>query len=172
MLGGANRFFDPADRPAASYRPDLAQQLDTPRDHLAEALHQHEPTDELLDAVLAWHSQREHDDLQAQLGKLLGKLLPLLIERDRIDVAVWALAYAGHLTYTSGQTASEIATRLRITESDFSKTVNEFCDMLCLPRPPALKSAAARESYSKAQKENHWRGRTGLDFIRRRTPPR
>jgi hypothetical protein len=158
---------DPAESVAASYCPDMAALLDTPRDELYEAIKAFKPSPQLLDRILVWHEQQ--GNTSRDHSHVLNVALSLILERDRADIAAWALAFAAHLSSVSNLRAGEIADRLGITESAFSKVVNEFCDLLKLPRPPALKGEAARVAYSQAQTRNHFRFRTGRDFVNRRS---
>jgi hypothetical protein len=131
---------DPADLPQASYTPDIIGELDG-----------------------------EPSERDARLDSATGirMAFALIAEHPRVDVGFWAYCVAHKLDVVAGRTCGEIALRLGVTEADFSKTVNYYCDLLDLPRPPSLKSQAARVAYSKVQRDNHWRDRTGADFVAR-----
>jgi len=103
----------------------------------------------------------------AGIAMALNSAWALVAEHPRVDVGFWALAVAAKMDVVNGRSSRQFAETLGVTEADFSKTVNRYCDLLALPRPPSLKSQRAREQYSRVQRENHWRDRSGLDYVLR-----
>lgn len=134
---------DPAELPQASHWPDVIAEIEGET-----------PTADVR--------------CQRTLAHSLNGVWALLAEHPRVELAFWALAVAARLDVVNGFTSGDLALRVHVSEADFSKTVNHYCDLLKLPRPPALKSAAARAAYSRAQKADHWRDRNGRDYVLRK----
>ena len=131
---------DPAELPQASYTPDIIGELD---------------------------GEPAARDARLDSASGVRMAFSLIAEHPRVDVGFWAYCVAHKLELVGRRTNGQIAAMLQVTEADFSKTVNYYCDLLDLPRPPSLKSQAARAAYSRVQRDNHWRDRTGLDFVSR-----
>jgi hypothetical protein len=95
-------------------------------------------------------------------------LWALMAEQSNKAMEYWAISLAFGMAVTQGQTHAELAAECGETESNFSKRVNYYCDLFQLPRPRSCKSQEARGTYSRVQRADHWRDRTGLDYVRRK----
>lgn len=90
----------------------------------------------------------------------LSRIVAGLVRTGNVAVRTHGLAIAAQLDvlnnlgYDSLTSAGKV---LGTSKANMSKVVNEWCDLLELPRPPMLKSQQARATYSKLRKAHHWR---------------
>lgn len=126
-------------------------------DRLAEEFHLAPSVAAAIGALFEVLIDAEADRRKSlQLSRIVGGL----VRAGNVKVRTHCLAIAAQLDELNNlgyRNLTQAGSQLGTSKANMSKGVNEWCDLLDLPRPPMLKSQAARESYSVHRKNHHWR---------------
>lgn len=153
-------WTDPADSPAASYCPDMAEELDTLGERWAEGSHR------ALAAAHGTLSQREARLIEGTAqrcavahsvilnaareqirAEVIRKALSIILDARDPRIGAYATAFAVGLLDLRGWTMTECAKRLGVTRAAISKMTVRACNIFGLPPSRYMKSEAARDSY-------------------------
>lgn len=165
-------FSDPADRPEASERPDMAG-LDRLEDRLLEAVSKQAVTlpaglqrrwfnDVVVSvAVTALREAAEAGELSqlfdgaAPTGgdlEMVTRVLAELMDAENAGLQAECLAFALGLNVGGGTSQTEIARKHCVRKATVSKRCIRICETFGLPPSRGMKSEDARASYAVRQK--------------------
>jgi hypothetical protein len=148
---------DAAERPEASYTPDIAALCDNP----VEALYR-EATESYssggLSAFQMWLNATTQEQARVLAIETLSRVLPILVKPGNVRMRVMTLLFAINSDALNGTwTQTAAAKEMGVTRAAVSKGVQWWLDFLGLRRNAHTKSAEAVESYRTVQRERHWR---------------
>jgi hypothetical protein len=125
---------------------ELAERFDIPPKAAAE--------------MLAWIEEEIDREAAQRKAEGLAAAAGILINAANVTVSAYALAFAcemNSLDIAKCPSMRAAAKKIGCSTAYISALANQYCDLLCLPRPKGMKSAQARTSYQTARKGNHWR---------------
>jgi len=114
----------------------------------------------LTGPLVAWMERHIDQEAEKRRALTLNRIVGGLLRPGNPVVRTHCLAIAAQLDELNNlgyRSLTQAGQKLNTGKANMSKGVNEWCDLLALPRPPMLKSQAARERYSADKKTNHWR---------------
>jgi hypothetical protein len=146
--------YDP-NEPREWFRPET---LDSPRDQVLEILSLERDPQKATDQVLAWHTDQIASRDISLAGEQLCRILLHLLEPGDIRVRIIAYSFAFSLNRIHGYRSIRDAARTTgLCAALISAKVVEIRERYSLPSNEHSKSETAREHYSEAQKQKHWR---------------
>lgn len=110
--------------------------------------------------MLAWIEEEIDREAAKRKAHGLAAAAGILINAANVTVSAYALAFAcemNSLDIAKCPSMRAAAKKIGCSAAYISALANQYCDLLCLPRPKGMKSAQARTSYQTARKGNHWR---------------
>lgn len=141
--------------------------LAAPRAEITEAQRRTDELTERFDfppkvavALLAWLEDEIEREAAKRKAHGLAAAAGILINATNVTVSAYALAFAcemNSLDIAKCPSMRQAAKLIGCSTAYISALANQYCDLLCLPRPKGMKSAQARASYQTARKGNHWR---------------
>jgi uncharacterized protein YmfQ (DUF2313 family) len=141
---------DAAESLEASETPDLAAQLDSVEDEIAELLAACTPGN-AAKAVADWHRKRTASTEGQALADATRMVAAALWGRGDANIRLAALAYVGGLECTVGKSMAQFAREIGCSRAAISKEANLWSDKLGI-RSKCMKSQAARDTYSRNQR--------------------
>lgn len=131
-----------------AYEPDMAGEIDTPEEILADELG---ITPVQARRVMQWH-QIESAKVATEHREAFGRVIGFLLQGKNLPVMIHALAFAAGLDQLNGKRSqSEIARELGVTRALVSHYVVGFADILGVQVTKFRKKEASREVYREAQ---------------------
>ena len=153
MVLGVDR--DVAESSAAAFSPDVAEELDTPEEQLAELAG---ITLEQARIVVAWGNARAAREVEQQKAWLVVKVGGAFINAANSKLLAAGLAFAADLQQTSGMgTMQDYARTISVSRAAISKVAKWWKQELELPDGAHMRDEAKCRSYSNAQKQKHYR---------------
>lgn len=156
--------MDPASAPEASYRVDIAGEVDGPEDLLAEIICKQIPGATLTQTlacarhVYEWTQARAAEEVKISLSQTISRVVAVLLRPGNTKMACWALGFACDLGSLNGMPSMRAAAReFGWTVAALSKRTIWWRDHLGIRTNANFKSAGAVESYRSVQRGNHWR---------------
>jgi hypothetical protein len=110
--------------------------------------------------MLIWIEEEIEREAAQRKAEGLAAAAGILINAANVTVSAYALAFAcemNSLDIAQCPSMRAAAKKIGCSTAYISALANQYCDLLCLPRPKGMKSAQARTSYQTARKGNHWR---------------
>jgi hypothetical protein len=110
--------------------------------------------------MLIWIEEEIEREAAKRKAHGLAAAAGILINAANVTVSAHALAFAcemNSLDIAQCPSMRAAAKKIGCSTAYISALANQYCDLLCLPRPKGMKSAQARTSYQTARKGNHWR---------------
>jgi hypothetical protein len=128
--------------PEPTYTPDLAREIDGESDEQVTGLSV--AADGLREILTLVFAKRKGSDAPVKLDLVFRRFICLVwvVRPELLDCA----------------SLSELSTHLHVTRAALSKMVRNYSDAFGI-RNPLMKTESARDSYSAAQKRDHWRRR-------------
>jgi mannose/fructose-specific phosphotransferase system component IIA len=131
-----------------AYEPDLASEIDSEEEILADLLGI-TPAQALR--VQAWHEQ-ECKKVAGEHREAFGRVIAFLLQGKNLPVMVHALAFAAGLDQLNGKKSqAQIARELNCTRALVSHYVVGFADILGVQVTKFRKSESSREKFREAQ---------------------
>ena len=131
-----------------AYEPDLASEIDSEEEILADLLGI-TPSQALR--VKAWHEQ-ECKKVGGEHREAFGRVIAFLLQGKNLPVMVHALAFAAGLDQLNGKKSqAQIARELNCTRALVSHYVVGFADILGVQVTKFRKSESSREKFREAQ---------------------
>ena len=156
--------MDPASAPEASYRVDIAGEVDGPEDMLAEIICAQIPGATLTQTlacarhVYEWTQARAAEEIKISLSTTISRLVAVLLKPGNLKMACWALGFACDLGSLNGQPSMRAcANEYGWTVAALSKRTIWWRNHLGMRKNANFKSEGAVESYRSVQLRNHWR---------------
>jgi hypothetical protein len=148
---------DVVELPSASYRTDLAAEIDTFGETIAERFGLGLEAAYLLAEWMANEIAQRAMNYRAQdLNRISG----VFIDSKNPKLFSAGLAFAANIASINGLgTQAEFARQLGLSRAAVSKATKFWQSFLNLPPSPHMKSAKACEKYRKKAREDHWRRR-------------
>ena len=136
----------------AFYQPDLAREIDTEEEILADLLG---ITPTQARRVMVWNDQEKKKvatEVASEHQEAFGRVIAFLLQGKNLPVMVHALAFAAGLDQLNGKKSqAQIARELDVTRSLVSHYVTGFADILGVQVTKFRKSEASREKFRQAQ---------------------
>ena len=156
--------MDPASAPEASYRVDIAEEVDGPEDLLAEIISAQIPGATLTQTlacarhVYEWTQARAAEEVKISFSQKISHVVSLLLLPGNTKMGCWALGFALDLGSLNGMKSMRAAAReFGWTVAALSKRKIWWTDQLGIRLNANSKSVGAVESYRSVQRGNHWR---------------
>lgn len=131
-----------------AYEPDLAEEIDTEEEILADLLGINPAQ---AQRVMAWHAE-ESKKVATEHREAFGRVIALLLQCKNLPVMVHALAFAAGLDQLNGiKSQSAVAKELGVTRSLMSHYVVGFAEILGVTVTKFRKSDGSREKFREAQ---------------------
>lgn len=131
-----------------AYEPDLASEIDTEEEILADLLGINPAQ---ARRVMAWQ-QEESKKVATEHREAFGRVIAFLLQGKNLPVMVHALAFAAGLDQLNGKKSqAQIARELGVTRALVSHYVVGFADILGVQVTKFRKSESSREKFREAQ---------------------
>ena len=158
-VGGHSPYAasDLAESPLARVETDMAGNIDTAEDELAERF---SIPLELSHKILCWHDSAVKDSIRRHEAHFLGIIVGGLLSARNPKLAATGLAFAAGLDALNGLGCQrEYARNNGLSVSAVSKVVKAWQRGLNLRPSAHQKSESACQTYSDVGKTRHWRNR-------------
>ena len=156
--------MDPASAPEASYRVDIAGEVDGPEDLLAEIICKQIPEATLTQTlacarhVYEWTQARAAEEVKITFSQKISAIVALLLIPGNTKLSCWALGFALDLGALNGMESMRAAARSNgWTVAALSKKKIWWTGALGIRLNSNSKSTGAVASYRSVQRGNHWR---------------
>lgn len=147
---------DAAESNLASFKPDIAAEIDGIRDELLE-LGIPKP---IVDRLSEWHTQKVNMESETAKAELIVKFAGIFIHSSNVRLHAAGLAYAADLALVNGMgTMDSWAKQHGLSRQAVSKVANIWRRELELPGGSHMRDEKTREAYKTAQLNNHWRNK-------------
>jgi len=108
----------------------------------------------------AYIELRVAEKVQSQVSHNLQQVVAVFLSAPNAKIAAGGLAFAAGLSALNGlRSQTQYAARIRVSKASISKSTRYWKQLLDLPANSHMKTDDACDSYSKAQKEKHWRNK-------------
>lgn len=145
---------DAAESSLASYRPDIAKDIDATKDELLEL----GVPKEVVDRLAKWHEERVHREAETEKASVIVKIVGEFLRKSNVKLCAAGLAYSADLALVYGMGSMDSwAKKHGVSRQAVSKVANFWRSELGLPGGCHMRDDKTREAYREAQLTNHWR---------------
>jgi hypothetical protein len=147
---------DAAESSLASYRPDIATDIDSVQDELLEL----GLPKNVIEALAKWHKERVEREAEASKASLIVKFAGIFLLKSNVRLYAAGLAYAADLAVVYGMGSMDSWAKTHaLSRQAVSKVANFWRRELELPGGSHMRDDKTREAYRDAQINNHWRNK-------------
>jgi len=145
---------DAADSPLASYKPDVAADIDSIKDEMLEM----GIPKSIVERLSKWHEERVNREAETAKAAIIVKFCGIFLNGSNVRLLAAGLAYSADLALVYGMgTMDAWAKQHGLSRQAVSKVANKWRRELELPGGSHMRDDKNREAYRKAQLQNHWR---------------
>jgi hypothetical protein len=145
---------DAAESSLASYRPDIAKDIDGIKDELLEL----GIPKEVVERLAKWHEERVNREAEEAKARVIVKIVGEFLLKTNVKLCAAGLAYSADLALVYGMGSMDAwAKQHGVSRQAVSKVANFWRNELGLPGGSHMRDDKTREAYREAQLTNHWR---------------
>lgn len=147
---------DLAESPRASEEIDIAEEIDTLAERLADA---HKIPLEAAQQISIWHTEAIDQSTIQHQAEIIQNIVAGILSAENPKLAAAGIAFATRLDALNGLNQTQFADDNNITRQAVSKCTKHWQKILGVPPSAHQKSESACKSYQHAAATKHWRNK-------------